>query len=109
MHDWTLVSILVDWKAARVTLRFRRPDAGSAEIVGGGLLRLDVPRRTEWGPSVSVNRVLGPASAEAEGQGVQRLAIEMQSGDTITVLATSFAMPEPMLDEAASLLPAAGK
>ena len=107
MHEWTLVSIQFDWRAARVTLRLRRPDAGPTDIVADGVLRLDVPRRNPWGPSVSINRVLGPTSPEGEAGGAQRIAIEMQSGDVITVVANSFVMPGQARDAVGSLVIAA--
>ena len=103
MHDWTLLEILFEWKAARVTLSFRQPNAGIATIVAEGVSRVDIPRANEWGPSVSVNRVCGPVKAEDKGRGQHRLTIEMQSGDVITVLASSFVLPHLSPDEAASL------
>jgi len=106
MHDWTLVEILFEWQAARVTLSFRQ-NAGVSTIVAEGVSRLDVPHTNEWGPSVSVNRVRGPVHADDAGRGRRRLTIEMQSGDVITVLASSFVMPDPLPDQAAALATAA--
>jgi hypothetical protein len=90
MHDWTLLSILVYWRSRLVELKFR--DLSSQEIVVGveGLLELHVPRRDEWGPSVSVNNVTGPARLP---NGNQRLIIQMQSGDSIDIEASAFKMP----------------
>jgi hypothetical protein len=103
MHDWTLLEILFEWKAARVTLSFRRPNAGIATIVAEGVSRADIPRANEWGSSVSVNRVCGPVKADDQGRGQHCMTIEMQSGDAIVVLASSFVLPHPSLDDAASL------
>lgn len=104
MHDWTLLSIFFDWRAARVTLSFRRPGGNAATITADGATRLDVPRYNEWGPSVSVNRVaLGPMHTEEGGRETRRLAIEMQSGDVIEVSAAVFALPPHALGEAAPL------
>ena len=97
MHDWTLLTILFEWEAARVTLSFQGPEAGVASIVAEGVSRLDVPRLNEWGRSVSVNKVRGPADNEKTGQGC--LEIEMQSGDVITVSAVSFVLPQSRADE----------
>jgi hypothetical protein len=107
MHDWTLLTILFDWHAARVTLSFRQPNSDIATIVAEGVSRLDVPRLNEWGRSVSVNKVSAPVEAKDEGHGQQRITMEMQSGDVITVLASSFVLPRVGLDEAASLESAA--
>ena len=105
MHDWTLLAVLFEWEAARVTLSFRGAEAGAASIVAEGVCHLDVPRLNEWGRSVSVNKVRGPADNENSGQ--RCLEIEMQSGDVITVLARSFVLPQPLADELALLETAA--
>jgi hypothetical protein len=108
MHDWTLLSILYDWGAARVTLALRRPDGAVAEIVAEGVSRLNVPRLNKWGPSVSVYKILGPANGEGQGgDHAQQIAVEMQSGDVITVVAASFCLPEA--GNQMSLLARAGK
>jgi hypothetical protein len=44
----------------------------------------------EWGPSVSVNRVLGPTDY---GEGLFHIAIKMSSGDVIEVVAKRFDLP----------------
>jgi hypothetical protein len=68
MHDWTLLSILFEWKAGRVTLEFRTDRATPAKVVAHEVSELEVPRRHEWGPSVSVNEVRWPS--EKHGGGV---------------------------------------
>ena len=90
MHDWTLLSILVHWRSRLVELKFR--DLNSQEVIIGveGFLELRVPRRDEWGPSVSVNNVTGP---KRQPNGNQRLIIQMQSGDSIDIEASAFKMP----------------
>jgi hypothetical protein len=44
----------------------------------------------EWGPSVSVNRVVGPTEY---GDGLSHLALRMSSGDVIEVVAKVFDLP----------------
>jgi hypothetical protein len=110
MHDWVLVSMFFDWHAARVTLSFRQPDGNLAAIVAEGVSHLDAPRFNDWGPSVSVNRLIGPVDADTSARGARRIAIEMQSGDVITVLAASFVLPHPATGDAPGLARAtAGK
>lgn len=103
MHDWTLVSVRFDWGAARATLAFRGPDGVAAAIVADGVRHVDVPHRSEWGPSVSVNRVFGPIEVEEDGRRTRRLAIEMQSGDVIGIVADAFALPHAARNEANAL------
>ena len=90
MHDWTLLSILFEWGTGRVTISFRNSKSAPASLVAESVVDLHVPQLNEWGPSVSVNKVIGPS---AIGKGLQTLEIEMQSGDLIRVVAASFQLP----------------
>lgn len=90
MHDWTLVSIFFDWAASHVILSFKNSGSDLVTIRADGASNLTVPQLNEWGPSVSVNEVRGPLK---ENDAMQVLEIEMQSGDVIKVVATSFIFP----------------
>jgi hypothetical protein len=91
MHDWTLDSISIDWQSGSVVCRLQGPNA-PASLVAHGLRELRLPRTFEWGPSVSVNRLTGPVTRD---DGLLLLSIEMQSGDTIEIEASSFQLPAP--------------
>ncbi|MDQ1921443.1 hypothetical protein [Massilia pseudoviolaceinigra] len=90
MHDWTLVSLLFDWKEARLTLALRNSNSDSVSLVAYGVVRFMVPKQNEWGGSVMVNRVTGPTQ---QPDGTEELQIEVQSGDVIQITAASFAVP----------------
>jgi hypothetical protein len=90
MHDWTLVSILFEWKSGGATLEFRTDASKSATLTAHGVSELHIPRLNEWGPSVSVSEVFGPTD---RGSGRRELEIEMQSGDRIRIVAASFDFP----------------
>ncbi len=89
MHDWTLLSVAVDWKIGQVLLETDSP-SGPATVRVLGLRELRVPRAHPWGKSVSINTVEGPSRREDE---FSYLRIEMQSGDLIEIVASSFEMP----------------
>jgi hypothetical protein len=91
MHDWTLVSILFEWKSARVILEFRTGGSKSEKLMAHGVSELNAPRLNDWGPSVSVNKVAGPSD---NASGRCELEIEMQSGDHIRIVARSFDFPQ---------------
>jgi hypothetical protein len=91
MHDWTLVSILFEWKSARVILEFETGGSKSKRLVGHGVSELHAPRLNDWGPSVSVTKVAGPSD---DASGRRELVIEMQSGDHIRIVAKSFDFPQ---------------
>jgi hypothetical protein len=90
MHDWTLVTLSFDWKGACVTLTLRNPKSESVLLKAEGVIRLLVPKRDEGGRSISVNDVTGPTR---QPDGTEVLLIEMQSGDVIEIVATSFDLP----------------
>ncbi len=90
MHDWTLLSLRIDWASGDVLIVIRGPKAED-EIHAAGALEIHIPRALPWGPSVSINAVTGPTAVE---NGLSSLAIEMQSGDTIKIVARSFNIPD---------------
>lgn len=89
MHDWVLLSVLFEWVTGRVTLSFSRYKSDEV-LVANSVVDLHVPQRKGWGPSVHVNTVKGPIAIES---GLHALEIEMQSGDVIKIVASSFEMP----------------
>jgi hypothetical protein len=82
LHDGVLVSIDMTWAQRRCRLLVhpvslvRRTDC----LVFEGVTRLLVPNEMPWGPSISINGV-----TFVDG----KVAIEMQSGDTIEIIAKS--------------------
>ena len=90
MHDWTLMRIRLDWESGLLTIELRNPKSELVELTANGLKSVLVPRREEWGPSISINKVEGPDSGE---NGEMRLRIQMQSGDTIELVAKHILLP----------------
>jgi hypothetical protein len=89
MHDWTLLSLQMNWESGEVLILVRGPGVES-EIRGLDVQEFHVHRVMPWGPSISINGVVGPV---VDDDGLSRLAIEMQSGDLIEIVARSFTMP----------------
>lgn len=85
-HDWTLVGLSMDWKLGEVIFEMRDPSSSSQKLVAQDVVSLNVPREYPWGPSVSINKMM--QSQDERGNVLQ---IEMQSGDTIECIASSFA------------------
>lgn len=90
LHDATLLRVECRWEDGRFCLHLRTGIAAYPEVqvVATGGRRLDCPRRHPWGPSVSVNEVRGPTQLASEN--LQRLEIEMQSGDVLVLDAEEF-------------------
>jgi hypothetical protein len=91
MHDWTLLSIVVEWMKGIVTITFDTSEYNQVTLTAEELVELVIPKHNEWGESVSVNRVRGPVQLE---NGNFHLALEIQSGDTISLEAKSIQMPK---------------
>jgi hypothetical protein len=89
MHDWTLLSISFDWKAACVTVRLQTHGPVIRTLVANDVVEVKIPKRQEWGPSVSVNATSEVASATAA---TTHLKIEMQTGDVIEIVAGMFTL-----------------
>jgi hypothetical protein len=88
-HDWTLNSVQYDWEKARAVFVFKQAEPPFTILVAEGVTDLHIPQVREWGPSVSINKMAEPVDVE---NGLKKLTIEMQSGDTITVIATDFSL-----------------
>lgn len=90
LHDWTLVSIEIDWSAGRVQLGFRPPQGGLAYLIARDFLKIEVPRRQEWGPSSSVMSHVGPREC---GDGLRSMSILIQTGDSVEITAREIQLP----------------
>jgi hypothetical protein len=82
LHDATLFRVIVEWKAGVGELELDPVRGGQLLIRARGLRELNLPRRQDWGPSVSVNE----ATVSVGDAGEIRLQIQMQSGDEIVVV-----------------------
>jgi len=91
MHDWTFVTLLVDWLKGMVTITFKNSSSNEVFLVAEDLADLKVPKSEDWGGSVSVNEVDGPRVLE---NGNSYIGIEIQSGDKIEIEARSISLPE---------------
>lgn len=89
MHDWLLISVCYDWAEKQVLLILRDIDDNEVPLRAKNTCELQLTHRNPWGPSASINKIVGPTKEERG----QRLEIHMQSGDVITILASSFEMP----------------
>lgn len=90
LHDAQLVQVTLDWAAGTARLDFiphqHYPDQPGA-IEARGLRQASFPRRNEWGPS---NAVLEARPPERTADGALRLAMSMQSGDELVLIAAEF-------------------
>lgn len=84
MHDWVLVNILFLWEeGGRCRIEFRDSLSQNRYVNASGVSKLSVPRKEDWGPSVSVNETAGPTKKGSS----YFFNIEMQSGDMIELIA----------------------
>lgn len=90
LHDAQLVRVTLDWAAGTARLDLiphqHYPDQPAA-IEARGLQQASFPRRNEWGPS---NAVLEARPPEQTADGALRLALTMQTGDELVLVADAF-------------------
>jgi hypothetical protein len=89
LHDATLVRVEVQWASGDVTVDLRTGirKHSSVQIKAASVRNLHCPRFHPWGASASINEIRGPAPLE---DGIKRLEVEIQSGDTLVIEATDF-------------------
>lgn len=86
MHDWTFLDIKYCWLEKKCVLRFKNRNSEIEEVCGNGVTLLNIPHQEEWGPSVSVNEI----TLSTINNKVNKLRVEMQSVDIITIQAINF-------------------
>lgn len=91
MHDWTLVSISIEWAPGRGEIVLKDSSSKFQSIQFEGLVKIFIPKLEEWGPSVSINSVESFVLANDRMQG---LKIEMQSGDIIEIETAEIRLPD---------------
>lgn len=91
MHDWSLISITIDWLKGLVTITLKNSRSEEVFLRAEGFVDLKVPKYDSWGESMSVNTVEGPSKLD---DGNWCLRMEIQSGDTIELLARTITIPE---------------
>lgn len=89
MHDWTLISLFIEWKDAIATVKLQA-GVGEKNLIASGLTNILIPKKDDWGSSTSINEIIGPL---ALANGLQLVEIQMQSGDMIRIEAKSFHFP----------------
>jgi hypothetical protein len=83
LHDATLLDLSLQWgKTSTLIARFQGGHGQLIVLTVLDVKLLHCPRENPWGPSVSVNDV---SSTPGSGADLHRIAIEIQSGDTILV------------------------
>ncbi|PTT66026.1 hypothetical protein [Stenotrophomonas sp. HMWF003] len=85
-HDWTLLSIRIDWGAAEATLIVLDRTSTERRVTARGLRFFRLERDEPWGPSSSIDDI-----TQVAGEAEQPLALsmQMQSGDCIRLCAAS--------------------
>ncbi|KHT14765.1 hypothetical protein [Pectobacterium brasiliense] len=90
MHDWTLLSLLVDWGEGTLVIKLLNNKSEPVVIKANGVKLLNIPKSDEWGESASVNEVI---EFDRNPYGFERIKIEIQSGDVIEIVAEEILFP----------------
>lgn len=92
MHDWTLLSIHIDWAAAEATLIVLDRTSTERRVVARGLRFFQLERDEPWGSSSSINEM---SQRAGEAEQPLALSLQMQSGDWIRLGAASISTAQP--------------
>lgn len=90
LHDSVLESIEVLWeqRICRCTLRLVSPERSTVVLRFSGVTEVRIPHADPWGPS---NNVMGLTETD------HIYALAMQSGDSVSIVATTFEIEQPWL------------
>lgn len=88
MHDWTLVSLFVNWKESSLIIKLLNNNSLPVDVVLEGIKSVSIPKWDEWGESISINtfNVIDDSTYKT-------MEIEMQSGDIIKAIAENISIP----------------
>ena len=101
LHDASFLRVVLLWdEIAEATLVFRVHGPRTVVLRASGVASLTCPHENPWGPSISVNEIHGPFAVR---EGVERIEVEVQSGDTIVIEAASFEWAESESDPVSSV------
>lgn len=87
MHDWTLKEIKYSWLDDNCVIEVINSYQIVRNIKVIGISNISIPRNESWGPSNSIYKATVTKASK------QELTIEMQSGDTIAIVAEKIIMP----------------
>lgn len=88
MHDWTLVSLNIDWEKSTLVIKFLNNNSLPVDIIFNKVKFVNIPKWDGWGESVNVNKFNLKDDAT-----YKIIEIEMQSGDIINIIANDVVMP----------------
>jgi hypothetical protein len=88
LHDATFLGAEVRWAEGVAVLKFRVHPNREVWLRARDFSSVSIPRKSEWGPSESVNHIRWSSD-------VGPVDVELQSGDTIHVAAAAFAIESP--------------
>jgi hypothetical protein len=80
LHDATLIAMRLSWDDGTCVADIGHGTLGRCVLTFSAVSHLTLPRKQDWGRSVSINSFSAPTSGQYE--------IEMQSGDLIKIEAT---------------------
>ena len=90
MHDWSLISIHIDWAESSLKVQLRNNQSEDVALIAEKFKSFHIANNTEWGKSISINQILDFSILE---NGNSRIIIEIQSGDLFEIEAKKITFP----------------
>lgn len=94
MHDWSLISINIDWIKCITLISLRNTNSEDVFLIANGFVNFKITKYDEWGESISINNIVEYSKLE---NGNLSLKIEIQSGDQLEIEAKEILFPQNVL------------
>lgn len=92
MHDWSLISIHLDWIQSHLTIHLKNKQSEDIMLIAERFKTFNISQKNEWGESISINQILNFSILENGNAFIQ---IEVQSGDLLEIEAEKIMLPFP--------------
>jgi hypothetical protein len=90
MHDWSLISIHIDWIQSNLKIHLKNTQSEDKIYLVEKFTAFNLSRKNEWGESISINQILNYSTLL---NGNIYLKIEIQSGDILEIEAKKIQLP----------------
>ena len=91
MHDWSLISINIDWLESKLIVSFKNNQSENSYLICEKFIAFNISKKDEWGSSISINGIL---DFKKLGNGNFHIKFEIQSGDLCEIEAEKITLPE---------------
>ncbi|MCH7335316.1 hypothetical protein [Acinetobacter sp. NIPH 2699] len=90
MHDWSLISIQIDWIQSSLIVHLKDSQSQNVMLIAEKFKTFNISKKNEWGESISINQIINLSILD---NGNSFLKVEIQSGDVFEIEAEKITFP----------------